>query len=151
MSNKKSKIEIDFNEKGQVKKLSFGEDIPTSKIMEIVNSIRNPGNAVTSNATQENVLQNVSSNKNLDFVDLSIKDKLVILIRQIKYGWFTTKDIQDLYKNEYGEDVRISTISTYLSRLFEEGVLDRRGSRKRREFQLISEKIMQPSLIEEKY
>ncbi|MHA1300171.1 MAG: hypothetical protein ACTSO9_12185 [Candidatus Helarchaeota archaeon] len=149
MSNKDRKIEISFDEKGNVKKLTFGEDVATSKIMEIVNNLRNlPKNNLPS-TTQETHVQSIPKEMGLEFEDLSIMDKLLILIKQIKYGWFTSRDIQDLYKNEYGEEVRISTISTYLSRLFEDGVLDRRGSRKRREFQLISEKIVETTPIQE--
>ncbi|MHA1378477.1 MAG: hypothetical protein ACTSRG_08855 [Candidatus Helarchaeota archaeon] len=149
MTNTKGKIEIDFDEKGNVKKLTFGEEVDTSKIMEIVNNIRNPQNVGTDNKNQEKSPINMRRNENMDLEDLSIKDKLMILIRQIKYGWFTSKDIQELYTNEYGEEVKISTISTYLSRLYEEKTLDRRGSRKRREFQLVTEKIMQTTPIPE--
>lgn len=145
----KGKIEIDFDEKGNIKKLSFGEDVNTSKIMELVNNIRNPQNSTTKNQNQEETSLNLRKNENLDLEDLSIKDKLMILIRQIKYGWFTSRDIQELFTNEYGEEVKISTMSTYLSRLFEEGILDRRGSRKQREFQLISDKILQTTPIQE--
>ena len=151
MSNKKGKIEIDFNEEGKFKKISFGEEVSTSKIIELVNELRNSQNINLNNSSLENKLQTVQKNENLDLDDLSIMDKLVILIKQIKYGWFTTKDIQELYQHEFQEEVKISTISTYLSRLFEEKILGRRGSRKRREFQLITEKIKQTPFIQEEH
>ncbi len=41
---------------------------------------------------------------------------------------FLSKEVQQTYKSVYGEDVPLSTISTYLSRLTERGVLTRSGS-----------------------
>ncbi|NVM04203.1 MAG: hypothetical protein HWN67_17865 [Candidatus Helarchaeota archaeon] len=150
MSNKKGKIEINFDEKGKVKKLTFGEEVSTSKIMEIVNNIRNPQDVNLKKTADESYLQNIQKNENLDLDNLSIMDKLMLIIkRQMKYGWFTSKDIQEFYQVEYREDVKISTISTYLSRMFEDKTLDRRGSRKRREYRLITEKVEQIPLIEE--
>ncbi len=150
MTNKKGKIEIDFDEKGKVKKLSFGEDISTSKIMEIVNSIRNPQDVNLKKTIDESYIQNIQKDENLELDNLSIMDKLLIIIkRQMKYGWFTSRDIQEFYQAEYREEVKLSTISTYLSRMFEEKILDRRGSRRRREYRLITEKVEQIPLLEE--
>jgi len=41
---------------------------------------------------------------------------------------FLSKDLQRIYKSVYNEDVPLSTVSTYLSRLVERGVLTRSGS-----------------------
>jgi hypothetical protein len=41
---------------------------------------------------------------------------------------FLSKDLQRTYESVYSEDVPLSTISTYLSRLVERGVLTRSGS-----------------------
>jgi predicted transcriptional regulator len=41
---------------------------------------------------------------------------------------FLSKDLQRTYKSVYNMDVPLSTISTYLSRLTERGVLTRSGS-----------------------
>ncbi|MFX1450805.1 MAG: hypothetical protein ACFFCM_08185 [Promethearchaeota archaeon] len=150
MSNKKGKIEIDFDEKGKVKKLTFGEEVSTLKIMEIVNSIRNPQDPGLKKTDVDNYLGKTQENENLDLDNFSIMDKLMVIIKsQMKYGWFTSKDIQEFYQGEYREDVKISTVSTYLSRMFEDKILDRRGSRKKREYRLITEKIEQIPLIEE--
>ena len=148
MTNKKGKIEIDFDDKGKIKKLSFGEDVSTSKIMEIINGIRNPQNIPSTQ--QDTTPVNVQQNENVVLEDLSIKDKLMILLRKnFRHGRFTSKDVQEFYESEYGELVKISTISTYLSRLFEEGILDRTGSRKKREFRLVSEELLQTTPVQE--
>jgi len=41
---------------------------------------------------------------------------------------FLSKDLQRTYASVYGEEVPLSTVSTYLSRLVERGVLTRSGS-----------------------
>ena len=41
---------------------------------------------------------------------------------------FISKDIREYYREVYGEDIGLSTTSTYLSRLVEKGILTRSGS-----------------------
>ncbi|OYT66619.1 hypothetical protein B6U74_00300 [Candidatus Bathyarchaeota archaeon ex4484_205] len=40
--------------------------------------------------------------------------------------WFTSEDVQSLYEARYGVSIKLSTVSTYLQRLTEQGVLYRR-------------------------
>ncbi len=137
MSNKKGKIEFGFKEGDKEFKFTFGDDVDTSKIIEIVNSLRTPPSS-SQNASRDGNLQDAKKNDDLDLADLSIKEKLLMLIKQnYRYGSFASRDVQELYESEYGEEVKLSTISTYLTRLYEDGMLDRQGSRKRREFRLI--------------
>jgi hypothetical protein len=42
--------------------------------------------------------------------------------------WFTSKDIQTVYETELKEPVSLSTISTYLARMVDKGMLLRTGS-----------------------
>jgi len=42
--------------------------------------------------------------------------------------WFTSKDIQTIYETELKEPVSLSTISTYLARMVDKGMLLRTGN-----------------------
>jgi hypothetical protein len=56
-------------------------------------------------------------------------DKLLSLVlTHFTNRSFLSKDVQKTYRTIYGDDVPLSTISTYLSRLVDRGVLTRDGS-----------------------
>ncbi|MEM1625413.1 MAG: hypothetical protein QXZ45_03835 [Candidatus Nezhaarchaeales archaeon] len=52
-------------------------------------------------------------------------------------SWFSSKDVLDAYRRTYNEDLKPSTVSTYLLRLYNSGVLERRGERKNRMYRLV--------------
>jgi len=51
-------------------------------------------------------------------------------------SWFTSKDVLDAYRRSYNEDLKLSTVSTYLFRLYSTGFLERRGERRNRAYRL---------------
>jgi hypothetical protein len=61
----------------------------------------------------------------------SIENKLTRLARLVErrfpYADFTSRDVVEAYQSEYGEQITLSTASTYLSRLAERGFLERAG------------------------
>lgn len=69
---------------------------------------------------------------------LGFKPKLSSLIVNFfgKGEWFKSKDVQKLFEDVYNEKVKLSTVSTYLSRLFYSGYLERRGGRAEREYRV---------------
>jgi hypothetical protein len=61
----------------------------------------------------------------------SMENKLTRLARLVErrfpYTNFTSRDVVEAYQSEYGEQISLSTASTYLSRLAERGFLERAG------------------------
>jgi hypothetical protein len=57
-----------------------------------------------------------------------IEKLLYIISNQFRGRLFTSSQIQDAYQNTFGEPILRSTVSTYLSRLADKGVLLRSGS-----------------------
>ena len=75
---------------------------------------------------------------NLD--NLSQKDKLLILLKKEHPGtWIKSQVIKEEYEAAYAEHMKLSSVSTYLARFYNKGVLDRKGSRAQREYQLLEE------------
>lgn len=69
--------------------------------------------------------------------DLSVMEKIKILIKNtVSLLWFSSRDLQELYQHYFG-NVPLSTVSTYLARLVENGILEKRGSRMKRKYKLI--------------
>jgi len=70
---------------------------------------------------------NIASKSN---ITRTLKDKIEDIIRE-KFNnfWFTSKDILTVYEEKYQETIKLSTISTYLTRLYTNGYLERKGNR----------------------
>jgi len=49
-----------------------------------------------------------------------------LIEEKFPYGAFTSSELLELYEDEYNEPIKLSTISTYLSRLSRRGFLTRR-------------------------
>ena len=43
--------------------------------------------------------------------------------------WFSSRELHRVLREVYGVEVKLSTLSTYLMRFYESGLLERRGSR----------------------
>jgi hypothetical protein len=70
---------------------------------------------------------------------LTIKERLKLFLKfEYHTTWFGTIDVKDRYERQYGEEIKISTVSTYLSRLHNEGFLERRGNKVEREYRITS-------------
>jgi len=69
----------------------------------------------------------------------TIKERLRLFLKfEFKSLWFTTVQVKEKYEAQYGEEIKISTVSTYLTRLYNEGFLERRGNRVEREYHVIA-------------
>lgn len=132
------KIDLEFKACGQKLKLSFSKDVSPLKIKEILTCLNN--------STGEKSQPKKKKTKIKDVDSLSIIEKLRLLFEKLeKIGWFTSQHVKELYFHEFGEEIKSSTVSTYLSRLHESEELTRRGSRTKREY--IVEKITEEVII----
>ena len=71
--------------------------------------------------------------------DLTIKERLASFLRydeRAPEGWFTSSQIKRIYEVLFEENLRLSTISTYLASLHSNGILERKGSRAKRQYRL---------------
>jgi DNA-binding transcriptional ArsR family regulator len=69
----------------------------------------------------------------------TLRDRLEIFVRQeIPDSWFSSNDLRDRYE-AVSDDIKLSTVSTYLSRMYYDGVLERRGNRTQRQYRLVTE------------
>ncbi len=70
---------------------------------------------------------------------LTIKERLELFLNyEYENQWFTSIEVKNDYDRVYG-DIHISTVSTYLSRLYREGKLERLGNRNQRKYRILEE------------
>jgi len=69
----------------------------------------------------------------------TLMDRLENFIRfEFPDNWFTTQQLRDKYET-VSDDIKLSTVSTYLSRMNRDGQLERKGNRNNRQYRLITE------------
>jgi len=126
------------NETGGKVKLSFDGSFSPEDIGKIIKKLQDDENPSEPKPDPAQT-PNLNSNSNVD--SLNIREKLEIIVKEIKHGWFTSDHIRELYYYHFQIEIKPSTVSTYLARMFNEEILDRRGSRARREYR-VTEKLV---------
>jgi hypothetical protein len=126
---RKFKIELEDAE-GSKYNLSLEGNVSKDKIMKIVEFMD---------------LLNIESNGNGEGetftakVAASVGDRIWSLVEgKFPYGGFTSSDILELYEDQYNEPIKLSIISTYLSRYSERGRLARNRQGKEWVYKIIT-------------
>jgi hypothetical protein len=135
---KRFKIELEDAE-GSKYNLSLEGNISKEKIMKIVEFM-----------DLINVESNGDNNENVTYMSsraapASVGDKIWSLVEgKFPYGGFTTTDILELYEDHYNEPIKLSIISTYLSRYAERGRLTRTRQGKEWSYKMTRQQSMPP-------
>lgn len=127
MSSGKKKFKIEMEDaEGSKYNLSLEGNISKEKIMKIVEfmDLLNMEDAHSSNGERNN--NNEILNNNNPRASASVGDRIWSLVNsKFPYGSFTSTDILELYEDQYNEPIKLSIVSTYLSRYSERGRLVR--------------------------
>ncbi len=103
-----------------------------SRVMEFINylyGVEEPEAAAHGEA-EDWVEKHVSSG-------MTQKEKLLLLLKHHHRGkWVRSQELREEYEALFGEKIKLSSISTYLARFHEAGLLERRGSRAQWEYRL---------------
>lgn len=124
MPAKRIRIEI-FDNEGNKYSISFEGHITREKTLRILDLVELLG------GLPNNLSRGVDGALNgIPEQDSSSKyEKVVFVIRKyFPIAWFTSKDVQEAFENEFKEPIGLSTISTYLSRMVNRGLLIKSGS-----------------------
>ena len=137
MSSGKRKFKIELEDaEGSKYNLSLEGNVSKEKIMKIVEFMD---------------LLNIESNGNGDGetftkVPASVGDRIWSLVEgKFPYGGFTSTDILELYEDQYNEPIKLSIISTYLSRYSDRGRLMRTRQGKEWVYKIARQQQAQPS------
>jgi hypothetical protein len=80
-----------------------------------------------------------------DYGKGTLMERLEGFIRyEFSNTWFTTQELREKYET-VADDIKLSTVSTYLSRMNRDGLLDKRGNRNNRHYRLIES--IEPEMI----
>jgi len=132
-------IKVNVDEKsGKITQLTVSADgVDMTTIQKALSSISknlaSPGESVDEPAAMEKKMADLMGD------NYTIKERLRLFLKfEFKSLWFTTVQVKEKYEAQYGEEIKTSTVSTYLTRLYNEGFLERRGNRVEREYHVIA-------------
>jgi hypothetical protein len=139
MSSGKKRFKIELEDaEGSKYNLSLEGNISKDKIMKIVEFMDLLN--IESNGNSDSEIYN--NNKS---TPASVGDRIWSLIEgKFPYGGFTSTDILELYEDQYNEPIKLSIISTYLSRYSERGRLARTRQGKEWIYKMTRQQSMQP-------
>jgi len=82
---------------------------------------------------------NVNSGSNRSASKMSKIEKVrLVADKNFPVGWFSSKDLQSAYEKQFNEPIRLSTVSTYLSRLTDRGFLIKKGASNQRRYRIMT-------------
>jgi hypothetical protein len=137
LGKKRFKIELEDAE-GSKYNLSLEGNISKDKIMKIVEFMDLLNIESNGNSESETYGNNRST-------PASVGNRIWSLIEgKFPYGGFTSTDILELYEDQYNEPIKLSIISTYLSRYSERGRLVRSRQGKEWIYKMTRQQSMQP-------
>jgi len=127
MPTKKLKLEV-FDAEGNRYTLTFKGDVSRDKVLNLLDLMDLLGGVTEDDSRWRSTSNNASK-----------FDKLCQLVRrQFSFNWFSSKDVQKVYEQEFDEPVSLSTVSTYLARMVDRGFLTRKGSANNMRYRLVT-------------
>lgn len=120
MPARKMRVEL-FDGEGNRYTIAFEGQITRDKALRLLDLVELLGGIPGEGATSGAVGALTSSN-------LSRFEKVRLVIQKsFPLVWFSSKDIQSVYEQELKEPINLSTVSTYLARMTNRGLLLRAG------------------------
>ncbi|MEM3526164.1 MAG: hypothetical protein QXV37_02010 [Candidatus Jordarchaeaceae archaeon] len=142
MPKRKYKFEISDSERDRKLTLTLEGDIPPHLAASLVEEL---SKRFSSSGERSEASDELITSPYTDSETLSMKERVeLVLLKCFRHGWFTSNDVQEQYFNLFKEDVPLSTISTYLARLYDEpggSILERTGNRKQYRYRLRIERV----------
>jgi DNA-binding transcriptional ArsR family regulator len=128
MPARKIRVEL-FNGSGDRYTITFEGQVTREKALRLLDLVELLGGVPT-----------INPGWNRPTSELTKIDKIRLLVeKSFPIGWFSSKDVQSTYEEEFKEPISLSTVSTYLSRMADRGILIKNGTSNRRRYRIVTE------------
>ena len=128
MPARKIRVEL-FNGSGDRYTITFEGQVTREKALRLLDLVELLGGVPT-----------INPGWNRPTSELSKIDKIRLLVeKSFPIGWFSSRDVQSTYEEEFKEPISLSTVSTYLSRMADRGILIKNGTSNRRRYRTVTE------------
>ena len=122
------RIEV-FDSEGNKYTISLEGNISREKAIKILDLVELLGGIPSSNPILADSSQKITK---IEKVKMLIEKRFPII-------WFSSREVQEAYENEFREPVSLSTISTYLSRLADRGFLMVNSNSRTKRYKMVTE------------
>ena len=126
LPTKKIRVEI-FNN-GDHYTITFEGQVTRDKALRLLDLVELLGGMPTVNPESN---RSASEMPKIEKVRLSAEKNFPV-------GWFSSKDLQSAYEKQFNETIRLSTVSTYLSRLTDRGFFIKSGASNQRRYRIMT-------------
>jgi len=128
MPARKMRIEV-FDSEGNKYTISLEGNISREKAVKILDLIELLGGIPSSNPVSAG-----SSHKMP-----KIEKVKAIIEKNFPLTWFSSREVQEAYEDEFKEPINLSTVSTYLSRLTDRGFLMASSNSRVKRYRMVTE------------
>ncbi|OKY78157.1 MAG: hypothetical protein BTN85_0642 [Candidatus Methanohalarchaeum thermophilum] len=139
------KVSLEIDAEEYRTSVEWEGNLDKKQILELIQSLKFPSmekNSPSSSApsTSQSINEYEKQiHKTTAHSELTKKEKLKYFIyMEFKENWFKSKEVKRRYE-DYFEEIGLSTVSTYLSRMAREDFLIKKGNRSEREYKLSDE------------
>ena len=123
-----NKIRVEVFNNGDRYTITFEGHVTRDKTLRLLDLVELLGGAPAVNAGTE---RSTSKIPKIEKVRLAAEKSFPV-------GWFSSKDLQEAYEKQFNEPIRLSTASTYLSRLTDRGFFIRSGASNQRRYRIMT-------------
>jgi len=128
MPARKMRIEV-FDSEGNKYTISLEGNISREKAIKILDLVELLGGIPSSNPILADSSHKITK---IEKVKMLIEKRFPIM-------WFSSREVQEAYENEFREPISLSTISTYLSRLADRGFLMVNSNSRTKRYKMVTE------------
>ena len=128
MPARKMRVEV-FDENGNRYTVTFQGDVTRDKALRLLDIVELLGG-----------VPGASSKLDQRNSEMSKFDKLHYIVKEnFPVVWFSSRDVQALYEQKLKEPISLSTVSTYLSRMADRGILAKNKMSNHRRYRMTTE------------
>jgi len=128
MPARKMRVEV-YDENGNRYTITFEGSVTRDKALRLIDLVELLGGMPGVNPSRETLSPELSKFDKIRF----------ILEKHFPIVWFSSKDVQSAYEQEFKEPASLSTVSTYLSRMADRGLLVKNKASNSLRYRVITE------------
>lgn len=121
MPARKMRIEL-FDSEGNRYSIAFEGQITRDKAVRLLDLVELLGGAAPSSPTSPDTPPATSPEARSKFERVR-----VVAQKQFPLVWFSSREIQNAFEQEFKQPISLSTVSTYMTRLTDKGILSKTG------------------------
>jgi hypothetical protein len=128
MPAKKMRVEV-FDGGGNKYTVTFDGEVTRDKALRLLDIVELLGGMPSVSPSQSETISELPK----------LEKARLIVQRHFPIIWFSSKDVQSVYEQEYKEPIALSMVSTYLTRMAQRGILMKTGLSNSKRYRLVTQ------------